>query len=68
MNIKLAFAILTVNCVLQANSLPNFIRGKYFQRPKTSGLTTIPDQYYEQRLDHFDESNIKSWKQVFILH
>ena len=23
-----------------------------------------PDQYYEQRLDHFDESNTATWQQV----
>ncbi len=67
MNYNLILTFLTVSCITTTNSLPNFIRGKYFQKLKLSGLRSFPDQYYNQRLDHYDESNIKTWKQVFNL-
>ena len=51
-----------------AESLPKFIRGKYFSRPKPNLLSAIPDQYYDQRLDHFNEALIKTWKQVNLIN
>lgn len=67
MNIKLALTILVVYCVIQIDALPKFIRGKFFNKLKSYGLTSFPDQYYDQRLDHFDEANILTWKQVILV-
>lgn len=48
-------------------SLPKFIRGRLFEKPKyrlRASLSRVPDEYYDQRLDHFDESQTATWKQV----
>ena len=51
--------------------IPNFYRGRRFNHIKKSennGLfllnSPIPEQYYDQRLDHFNEAQITTWKQV----
>lgn len=48
------------------NAWKHFWRGKWIQR-HTQNLENEklpPDQWFEQKLDHFDILNQKSWKQV----
>lgn len=48
-----------------AESLPKFIRGRYFNKiGHKFRLSSVSDQYFDQRLDHFDESLKTTWKQV----
>ena len=58
------FLVLAVVFMNHTSALRKFINGKYFSKIKTTGLTDIPDQYYEQRLDHYNEALLKTWKQV----
>ncbi len=60
------FTIFFVCCIYSADSLPKFIRGRLFNRNNLQSklLTNVPDQYFEQRLDHFDESTTDTWQQV----
>jgi hypothetical protein len=50
----------------QIDCLSNFIRGRRFSKHLNQNLklSNITDQYYDQRLDHFNEANRKTWKQV----
>jgi hypothetical protein len=71
LNLKpLALLTFAVLCLVPLNDcLPNFFRGKRFnhlqiahERPHL--LADIPDQYFDQRLDHFNEALTTTWKQV----
>lgn len=47
-----------------------FFRGRRFHHRKHEShqkLVDIPDQYYDQRLDHFNEAQTATWKQVYNL-
>lgn len=59
------FLVLAVVFMNHTSALRKFINGKYFSKIKTTGLTDIPDQYYEQRLDHYNEALLKTWKQRY---
>jgi len=62
----LKFLILLGILVVSAESLPKFIRGRLFERHLNSKLLSrVSDQYFEQRLDHFDESTTDTWKQRY---
>lgn len=63
MNINLILVVCLVYCTIQVNCLRKFIRGRYFG--KNTELSDFPDKYYNQRLDHFNEANIKTWKQRY---
>lgn len=44
------------------------LRVREFDKPKQGRMSaTIPDQYFEQKLDHFDDSNDTTFKQVLSL-
>ncbi len=47
-------------------SLPNFIRGRLFNNNRfdKNKLKDIETQWYNQRLDHFNEALTSTWKQV----
>ena len=65
---SISFISIIFGCLLMdsfVQSLPNMIRGRRFnQYPKKLKLSGIPEQYYDQRLDHFNEANKATWKQV----
>jgi hypothetical protein len=53
----------------QISALPNFFRGKRLNHLRRAPeqehlLSAIPDQYFDQRLDHFNEAQTDTWKQV----
>ena len=52
----------------QVESFPRFFRGRLVRvrNEDNSHLknNTITEQYYTQRLDHFDEALTKTWNQV----
>ena len=57
----LGLALGSVDC------LGKFIRGRRFEKEskdKLNGLRYPPEQYFDQRLDHFDETLTTTWKQV----
>ena len=42
-----------------------FLRGRRFNNLKgLKASSNIPEQYYDQRLDHFNEALKTTWKQV----
>lgn len=44
-----------------------FFRGRRFHHHRKQveqQVTDIPEQYYDQRLDHFNEALTTTWKQV----
>ena len=48
--------------------LGKFIRGRRFEKPAQNlhaGVKYPPEQYFDQRLDHFDESLTATWKQRY---
>jgi hypothetical protein len=51
-------------CNIPAESLPKFFRGRYFEAPKRNLLSSVAENYFDQRLSHFDESITTTWKQV----
>jgi hypothetical protein len=57
--------------IAEINCIPNFFRGKrfdYLKRVDSSSLhllSAIPEQYYDQRLDHFNEALTTTWKQRY---
>lgn len=68
MNFKLAVTILCLTGVFFPGNLveclSKFIRGRYFDRAKGLKSATFPEQYFDQRLDHFNEALKTTWKQV----
>ncbi len=62
--------LLSIFVVLFASveSLPNFIRGRLFnnklKQHELEKFSQIDAQWYEQRLDHFNEATKTTWKQV----
>lgn len=60
------FEALLVNAELEAKLDLSFFMGTRFEdEPKPLKLNRVlPALYFDQRLDHFDESNLKTWKQV----
>ena len=44
--------------------LSKFIRGRYFDKFKGLTSSPFPEQYFDQRLDHFNEALKTTWKQV----
>jgi len=69
-NLKVVlFVCIVFECLItfnQVDCLSNFIRGRRFLKHTNLNLklSNITDQYYDQRLDHFNEANRKTWKQV----
>jgi hypothetical protein len=66
---KLCIIFVSVLIVLASvESLPNFIRGRLFNNKRFDKniLAAIDTQWYEQRLDHFNEALTSTWKQVYI--
>lgn len=71
MIIKFTFALLVLFTILNTSeSLNRFIRGrKFFHEKKQNKIfkleNNITDLYYDQELDHFKESDKRTWKQVY---
>jgi hypothetical protein len=65
MSLKLALAVFAIFCVIQTNGLKKFIRGRNFHKIKSTVKSPFPDLYYDQRLDHYDESNVATWNQRY---
>lgn len=61
---KIFFLALILVGISHTSALRKFINGKYFSKIKSTGYTDIPDQYYDQRLDHYNEAIVDTWKQV----
>ena len=58
--------IVLITCFYPSESLPKFIRGRLFEKPRRLlHASNVPDQYYNQRLDHFDESQTATWNQRY---
>lgn len=58
------FALNTDKCLAAFRS---FHRGRRYQILSAADLpltTNIVEQFFEQRLDHFNEANKQTWKQV----
>ena len=56
-----------------AFSLPHFIRGRprggMLGAPKAKIEQELPkEQWFTQRLDHFDDANLKTWQQRFFIN
>lgn len=67
MRLLVYFAVTFLLCHSDANAWKHFWRGKWIQRQHTQNLEgekLPPDQWFEQKLDHFDILNQNSWKQV----
>jgi hypothetical protein len=63
--------IFTVSLLIafsSVQSLSNFIRGRLFNNKRLDKnlLRDIETQWYNQRLDHFNEALTSTWKQVYI--
>lgn len=56
-----ALCLFTLSSVAECRNLKKYY--KQIEAPKDIGAPP-PEQYYDQRLDHFDESNTATWKQV----
>ena len=41
-----------------------FWRGKWRAKPEPLSFKVPPDQWFDQKLDHFNIINIQTWKQV----
>jgi hypothetical protein len=53
--------------VNHAEAWKHFWRGKWFKRNvelSSSNTNLPPDQWFDQKLDHFDVVNLNTWKQV----
>ena len=68
---SLLISVLLLGLTLSScDGLSKFIRGRKFEQAASSdvkpphGLKYPPEQYFDQRLDHFDESLTTTWKQV----
>ena len=57
------FTFITIFAFLnQVDCLSKFKSKKYFD--KNTNINVPDAQWYDQRLDHFDESEVSTWKQV----
>lgn len=60
-------AIIFVACLIGLANCNLFMRGRRFLQHKRANIEkvdNITDQYYDQRLDHFNEALTTTWKQV----
>jgi len=69
MNFKLVTALLFLIFGLFPGNLvecylSKFIRGRHFDKSKGLKTAPFPEQYFDQRLDHFNEALKTTWKQV----
>lgn len=61
--LKIFLLFCIVNLIQFADAY--FLRGKRFRKLNPDlKVTNISDQYYDQRLDHFNEALKTTWKQV----
>ncbi len=63
-HIKNLLIIIGISLISQSIAFSKFIRGKRFKKVDHL-LTSIPEQYYDQRLDHFNEAETGTWKQRY---
>jgi hypothetical protein len=67
----LCLSILTMIGAISSPSRNKRVHGlrvREFEKQKQGRMSaTIPDQYFEQKLDHFDDSNDSTFKQVLSL-
>ena len=61
---------------LQANALPTFFQGKHvfdgqLSSERSHNVKTLPDPYaktFDQRVDHFDRSNLATFSQRYFIN
>jgi hypothetical protein len=59
------FIFITIFAFLnQVDCLSKFKSKKYFNKNIASDVIVPDAQWYDQRLDHFDDSEVTTWKQV----
>ena len=64
---RIIHSVLIALLVAAAESLPNnnFIRGRFFNTNVNNRFAEIDTQWYDQRLDHFNEALTATWKQRY---
>ena len=71
MKLALFALVVALACASGAHGLPKFIRGRLFENRDMHKLlsvvrdSNITEQWYTQRLDHFDEANAATWQQRY---
>ena len=61
----LCILLITIFALNQVNCLSKFHSKKYYNKNLNINKELPDAQWYDQRLDHFDESDLTTWKQVF---
>ena len=67
LNAVLFIALFYFVTIGEIDCLPRFIRGRRFAKlpvKLSQAASAIPELYFEQRLDHFNEANTQTWQQV----
>lgn len=55
-----------IDCLFSSSSNTYFVRGRRFRKlTRPIEMGNITDQYYDQRLDHFNEALTTTWKQRY---
>ncbi len=74
MKLAALILIMVVMCASVAHGLPKFIRGRLFENRKLHTIfgalrdSNITEQWYTQRLDHFNEANKATWRPRYCIN